>query len=558
MSKIVSITAIALILAAIAIVIMMPSRGTMFAAVCISLVSIILVVYNTSRVYEKYEDASTPEAKTSTVNLNSMLDEYGFTSITNLRNFIQRNYNEDLTRIKHDNTLTLYYSVFSIESAPEDQTRMWRNISPYFQNAIKTTKDACSVTPFNRTHLEFDETPFVNRSIGLEMLSNKISGPLSHQLGIAGNGTFSIFIVIHFNGFSSNNSMNYELFKIYGNTVSNNAVSLVIGSQPVAQTVNSPSGPIPTNVFEAQVSVVYGTQTLTPDDASSIQIDTSKTYMFIVNKTSKKLSLVMHDLADNKTKGAKIIDGVELEDPSVLMSNKDMSINTNKNLNANIFAFGVYNMYIVDDTALRNHMYTELFKTSEAFMKIARSMLSMQEYIDQVKACPFSDTVCQACNINDWTDFQNLLQSSPECKSAIDEYCSKNIKDPRCRCWDPLVNTSECKAYTSIFRQTACLNVDNIDIEMLSKIKTKYNLCDCNDIDKLVEKTTNAMREEAAPKLTNPVLPVKNKADAAYYGSPIQINTADNGGEDEDMMMPLTKNENEEKKSSWAFWKWLF
>lgn len=540
------ITNIALIVIGVTVVIVTFMRPSVpILLLLCSIISIITIYIHTqTSSFEGYEDAEVVgETKNS---IMSMLDEYGFPSVNALKDYINGNYNEDLDKIKEDNSLTLYYSVFSTNSAPEEHSRVWRNISPYFIKPPRAVKDSCSITPYDKTHFEFDEVPFVNRNVGLEILSNNITGPLSHQLGIAGNGTFSIFIVIRFNSFSSNNMMDYEVFKVYGNTISNNAISLVIGSQPLAQTTMGPSGPVPTNVYDVNLNVMFGTHVLAVEN--STQIDTTKTYMFIITKTSKKLSFIMHDLTSTTPEpGLKLIDAVELSEPSVRLSNKEMSINTNRNLNANIYAFGIYNRYLIDDSTLRSYMYTELFKTSDAFMKMARSMLKMQDQVDKIKACPYnSSSVRDACNITDWSDFNNVINSTPECKSAIDTYCSKNINDTRCRCWDPLVGTSECKSYMNIFRGSSCINVDNLDIDTLTKIKSKYNLCDCSAIDRITEKAEKA-NKDPPPQLTSPTVPVSDSSDALYYGTPIGINAS-----------PKPQEKHAHKnKATWKFWKWF-
>jgi len=61
--------------------------------------------------------------------------------------------------------------------------------------------------------------------------------------------------------------------------------------------------------------------------------------------------------------------------------------------------------------------------------------------------------------------FTRLSPQNTEC-IAVDEYCSKNVGGPRCKCRD-LTNTSaECKSYVNIYRAKA---VDNIDIDTLAQ-----------------------------------------------------------------------------------------
>jgi hypothetical protein len=479
---------------------------------------------------------------TSTPSVTDMIREYGFTSIQALKNFTKGDYNEDLSDIYEDSSLTLYYSVFSNNSAPMESSRVWKNISTYFQAKRDTS---CKDVAYEKTHLEFDETPYVNRIVGLEMLSNNISGPLSHQCGLQGNGTFSIFAVIKFNGFSANNTHPYEIIKLFGNTMNNNAITLSISPQPVAQTTSSPQGPVPTNIYNCKINVTFGTQTIeavTDTGSSDIPIDTTKKYMFVVTKTNKKLSLTLHDMSKKTGTPVKLINGHELTEPSVSFSNKEMALNTHKNLNANVFAVGTYNLYLVDETRLHTHMYNEIFKTSDEFMTIARNILNMQQQIDAIKACPYDKSVCDQCNVEDWTDIQKVMTSSTECKQAIDTYCSKNLDDPKCKCWDPMNTAVECKSYINIFRKNNCFQIENIDVETLQKIKNKYNLCECKEIEKIVDSIKPI--QQPLPTLTNADVKASEE-DAVYYGT--SLTTALDNKE-------LLK-ETQPKK---GFWAWLF
>jgi hypothetical protein len=477
-----------------------------------------------------------------TVTIDDTLRDYGFSSIQALREFIRGDYNEDLTQIFEDNSLTLYYSVFSYASIPVQNTRTWKNISKYFVN----DKTTCPNRPFEHTHLEFSEPPYVNKNVGLETLSNPLSGPLSHECGVQGNGTFSIFCVMRINGFSSNNSQTYDIFKLYGNTLSNNGVSLAIEPQPIAQTANSPNGPIPTHVFNAKMSVLFGSQTL---DVSMVSIDTKKTYMFVATKTNKKITLTMHDMSSKTGDPLKLIQDAELTDPTVSFSNKAFEINKHGNLNANIYAFGMFNLYLVDETRLKTYMYNELFKTSDEFMGIARNILNMQQQIDQLKACPYNPEVCSACtNVDDWTDIQKVLATDAECKKAIDVYCSKNLDDPKCKCWDPLNKTNECKSYLNIFRQNNMFQVENIDVETLGLIKNKYGLCDCKEMDRLMSAIKPAVSAQNESALTSAHVKADPK-DAAYYDSTLEAAVDANA---------QAEPKGEITKEKRTFWSWLF
>jgi hypothetical protein len=507
--------------------------------------------YQKENFVDEKDSANAVVATTGTLpktTINDMLRETGFTDIIALRNFLNGIYDENLQQITYDNALTLYYSVFSTSSLPMTQTRTWRNISPFFKS--ESSAQSCKIT-FPQTHLDFGEIPYSNRYVGLELVSNSISGPESHQLGIQGNGTFSMFTLLKFNSFSPNNNKPYELFKLYGNTVSNNAVSLTINPQPIALTQPSTllpttqeesSGtdkttsitlatntvPVVSNVYNVQMDLSFGSHTTTASMSGStnIPIVLGTKYMFVVTKTNTRLVLNMYDMS---TMSAPLINLVntELAEPTVLLSNKRFSINTEKNLNANVYAFGVYNINLLDELFLQQYLFKELYKMTDEFMSMLRAISSFQQSIDDIKACPYTEAVCSKCEINDWTDFQQIIASSPECRDAIDAHCSKNLTDPRCSCWDPNTTSAECKSYVNIFRSKACLNVENLDIESLSQVKKKYNLCDCTDIDKI----KNSLKESGA--CPNPDITVSNPYkkttpdDITFYDKSLVTNNYD-------------------------------
>lgn len=551
-----------------------------------------VMMWLSNRRTERFEEPPAQPADTTAkvTTLSTMLKDTGFSSVQALRDFLNGNYVESVNAISYENALTLYYSVFSSTSIPAANTRTWKNIAPYFKN--ESNAKTCKLG-YEDTHLQFGDIPYSNRFVGLELVSNNITGPESHQLGIQGNGTFSAFMVVKFNAFSANNTKPYELFKFYGNTVNNNAVSLTVHPQPFVTTPTQLPTPVvvtsedsttqritlpvvtPPNVFNVQMELTFATQVIpvSVNGSFTVPLTVGKPYMFIVTKSNTKITMEMHDMTTKTNTVIKLVDA-DLTDPTVLLSNKRMTINNDRNLNANIYAFGLYNMFLLDSSFLHTHIYQELSKLSESFLSAAKNISLFQETIDATKACPYGEDVCKKCQIDDWTDFQKVITSSPECRQAVDEYCSKNIGDPRCKCWDPSNTTSECKSYVNIYRAKACLQVDNIDLETLAQIKKKYNLCDCGDMDKIKKSLADS---GACPNqqtlLSNPAQAPKAD-DAGYYDRPIvakgydelvagTTNANTNGAALVDTSVPgvlsgFDKPEDDKKKASPGFFSWLF
>lgn len=412
--------------------------------------------------------------------VQNFIREHGIDSVSALQGFIEGSYNEDISPIMEDNTLTLYYSAFSQKSLPVEQTRKLTNISPYFKDS---KKPSCRFLQYESSHIDFIEPPYANRNMGIELLTNKAMGPPSHLLGIQGNGTFSMFMTLRFNGFSDNNEQEYELFKLYGNTEGNNALSLTIDAQPKSKDLAS---------ADVRILLHYGSQAPIPiryENSEYFRIEFAKTYLFVITKLNKKISLNLHDLSKDLTYDSthKLIENVELIDPNAFFSNKELSINGKQNLNANLFAFGLYNMYIMDEASLHHYIYKELFKSSETFQREARQILSFQKEIDELKACPYEENVCKECDdVTDWTDTNSIIKSSLKCRNAIDAFCTENTNHPKCSCWKASsMQTPECKSFVNVFKGLRMIDPENIDDATKEEISKRYKWCNCDEMDDL-------------------------------------------------------------------------
>lgn len=421
--------------------------------------------------------------------VNDFIRQNGFDSIQTLTDFVKGHYNEDFQNIMEQNTLTLYFSTFSSDSIPQLQNKLWKNISPYFKDVINSN---CKLLSYDQSHFDFDEIPYANTHVGIEMLSNKAYGPPSHLMGIQGNGTFSIFTVIKFNGFSNLNKVQ-NIFKIYGNTMGNNAITLSI--EGLIETKES-------KIIRVIPKLYYGDNPEilinNNNGESSFSLDMDKKYLIILTKKHRNISLSINDLSTETIQNSnhKIINEVEVNESNVLFSNKEMTLNENENLNANMYAFGIYNMHLLDETALHKYMYNELYKSTENFMREAKHILQFQNELNSLRSCPYDEKVCQECQINDWTDMDKILHSSESCKKEIDKFCTHNPTHAKCKCWRPeYKDTSQCRSYVNIFKNEKWANVDHMDKSMIQAIQEKYKLCDCEETDKLKEKLSSKEKE---------------------------------------------------------------
>ena len=383
-----------------------------------------------------------------------------------------KNENEDIGPFARN--MTIYYSAFSRTSYPSN-TKKWYNISPYFSSPA----NVCPDVKIEDTNAYFLEVPSFSTENGFGLGLNKVIGPKSHQLGISANDSFTIFFTISFNEFLSKESNTLEVLKIYANTLNNIGISLVIQND-YKITEN--------NLIATNAELIFGNRT---EKLNMPAISIEYVYFFCIIKSGHKITVNLYpnigDLASTYNKFSNLANFIVDED--VLLSNKELSINNNKNIQAHIFNFGIYNKAISNQTlvALYNNIQSQIQKHSQVLQDLTGVISNLNKQITKIKDCPYPDTICSKCTgITDWTNMTNvILNASPECLAAIHEYCLKNPEKEICSCWNPsnvLSKTEACKNYTSIFNGNKCITPDQLDAQTLEVIKTKYNLCSCSAV----------------------------------------------------------------------------
>lgn len=434
------------------------------------------------------------------------------TDITSMNN----NYNENFYAIAPN--LVLYYSAFSKASYPKDNDYKWLNISPYFT----APENTCPDIRIEDTHMRFLMNPFFSKETGFSLSSNHIEGPKCHQLGITGNDSFTLFFTISISGlvnktngntrsspFESNDT--FEIIKLYGNTINNNGLSIYIDKNVV----------MAGTAYGVNIIVEYGANKpfISKDPAHQnnlILINPLHTHLFVLVKKPGNVTLFMYPNIDNIGMNSesrmiiieKQLDGNEV----VLLSNKSLIINRNKNITGHIFNFGIYNKAIDDShvSLLFIHIQTELHKTNKLLQDLASQIKLLQDEVKNKNPCPYNSSVCKACeNIKDWSNIANIiLNADNTCLSQINNFCIANPLHDHCMCWNSqnsISRTMGCQNYMSIFNNTKLVAPDNVDVDSLDVIKKKHNLCNCADID-LLRQFVNEMKQEKRQTLTRPPL----------------------------------------------------
>lgn len=159
--------------------------------------------------------------------------------------------------------------------------------------------------------------------------------------------------------------------------------------------------------------------------------------MLIVSKDHGRVSVLWTDLD-----APAAVPTVLLDEPlpaameHVMLSNRDMLINGERNLSGNISVFAVWSraLGVADAAALHGHYRQVLRRQDPEFRK-----LEAVAHAGQVaKACPYDTEACAACKgVSDWTDPATLLTASDTCRADVHRFCTNNPAHARCVCWRP-------------------------------------------------------------------------------------------------------------------------
>ncbi len=485
--------------------------GTLFAFASI------WFLWSTSKKKQEHfiDDGATLNKILSIIGIQNSMNTADLTKVAENITTMGSDYNENLQQIQTG--LTIYYSAFSKKSFPTI-SKTWNNISPFFLVPNKS----CPDVQYEITHANFSQPPTYSRESGFSLGKLILQGPKSHELGISGNSSFTIFFTARFTSFEATananaNESNYEILKIFANTPNNNGLTLFIPENKKTTTDSS--------TYNVTIGVQYGTQTVYGEDPKTkkpdIVINTGFTYMFVIVKDGLDLTLHIFPNIDNISSNPQsrntIINKFKLSSQQdVLFSNKEMVINRNANVYTQIFNFGTYNRGL-DDNAIASvfiHTQTELHKSNQLLKDLATQIQLLRSQVNQLKACPYDVNVCTQCkDIKDWTNITDVLGNANDgCLTSINEFCKKNPKHPQCRCWDAsnsISKTKQCTNYVNIFTKANIITPDNIDNKSLENIKNTHNLCSCAELESLKKILSDSLAASAVSQAS--AMPTKTK-----------------------------------------------
>jgi hypothetical protein len=407
--------------------------------------------------------------------------------------------------------------------------------------------------------LVFQPPTNIETQYGYSLTGTVLEGPPSHQLGIQGDGSFTVFCTLRFTGFGSGAAAGVagaaeataakDLFRIYANTPTLNGLALTVTNATLA----SPSAPTLYNVdmvlqFGSKTYCVCGapgsTVSVPATEAAGtgaaagqafavegLVVDTSKVYTLVIAKDAQNRTLTMWSLEDHRNTvpelNKKIVAGAAVQAEDVLLSNKPLTFNPNRNMQAVLYALGFYNKALSEAEVgvLREHLkdFVDLLDAE---------VTGLREQLNAFLACPYDSAyVCaNACenitSASNWGRPNVLLGSaSPACLTAIAGYCRSNVTRPECECWDPAktkYSDPGCVTLRRAYDPVSYLDKTALTDDDLSFIKANYDSKLC----------------PAPPPPPPPVVPV------AAPAPPPAVPHIDAGA-----LEPLPQSPN--------FWKWL-
>jgi hypothetical protein len=409
------------------------------------------------------------------------------------------NYNEDIKPI--ESGMTIYNTAFSKLSYPT-KTIQWYNMASFFAN------NACPDTRLSDTHLYFRNIPSYSKEKGFYLLNNPIKGPMSFQMGINANESFTIFFTMKFDmATAGKTERDIDLINLYANTINNNGLSLSISKNIELYNASDKLN------IKSNLNMAFGEHKMTKE----FIINNAYTYLFVIVKDNLNIKLYAYPNIDSLSVSSNdYVTVLEFNiDPEtdVLLSNKEMQINRYGNTTAYLYNFGVYN-YALTQPYIANvytHIQAELHKFNFVVKEFSNIIQTLEEQKMNAMKCPYDSNVCDKCtSIKDWTNMIDIVSNATdECLTSINEFCIKNPTHEQCVCWNPAnvqSKTIMCKKYISLF------DTKN-EKQIIDEIKQEYDLCPCSSVQ-------NQNNQE---QITNKQLIIPNMIHKAYDNSKSDI-----------------------------------
>ena len=325
-------------------------------------------------------------------------------------------------------------------------------------------------------NLKFNNPPLFSNENGFYLGNNTITGPDCNKLGIDFMSVYTILIVCKHGNLPDSNANDIELLKLYATSENSpNGLTLSIKANTLTN-VN--------NVQVGSLQLAYADQPASPclvhnssDSLINFDRDVLTFYFLVKENTTFKIKTI----TEANPSIVKVFE-YQPNNSNVTFANNNMRINRLANWNANIYTFAVFNQGLTDDdiTQTYNHIMVEYMKYRDpSFKNVIMTYNNTVDTIQNITKCPFNSTVCNNCQmVHKWYDINNVMSSSQQCKTSINDFCTSNKNNPWCQCWDPSnANPQACKLFKGIFGTNSSY-LDHLTEAELAEIKKKYGLLD--------------------------------------------------------------------------------
>lgn len=469
-----------------------PSPQEMIVVGIVAFVLVVVALYRAMIKHDKEQFVDQPISNS----LDSLLTLFGIKTGAEHNYVVSDDIPENLADI--ESGLILYYSSFDKASFPGSAVS-WKNIAPFF----KTPQTDCPEITYNATHLTFETEPGYARDLGFTLNQNKITGPKSHLLGINGNGSFTLGFLAKFDSFSPS-TLTFDLYQQFANLPGMSGIKLYIKPN---------STMFGTDGYAVNMVLQIGSKEIPTKDPGNFEspsyiLHTSQVYLIMVTKEGAHVSLDLYPNVGNisgTTAATRLIDQVDISQEEIMFSNKPVLINGNKNLSAKLYSVAIYNRALNTDqsVALFNHYKIEVNRSNRVIKEFVTKIQELKGQIANSRACPYNEAICTECvGIDDWTNMQEIITNASQgCLNAIHQFCSQNPTNKLCACWNSknvVSRTTQCQNYVSIFSSEPQCTMEKITPEMLDQIKSRNNLCSCQDIDAIRQALLVTQQKEAA------------------------------------------------------------
>lgn len=370
---------------------------------------------------------------------------------------------EDVSSISRD--LVQYFSAFDKKSYLDGQ-KEWKNIVKIKGFNCDTTMKLSKVSKY------FVQT-------GIELGDNTLTGPLSNTMNIRFGSPFTICFAVTMQQLINTSKNTIELFKMFANSPNNNGLRLYINNDSIDTSNGSNSGSLFFQFADKEPVVCKITKT---DD--KINFPQNTLLFFIIVREASNVRVLM---INERTDKIEEVASVAIESTDVTFSNKELFFNRQGNWKANMFNVAFFNNALDNIRVASYYMYVKDLYTkynNPAYLEALRKYLESMKAFETLKRCPFPKDVCNKCSsVEDWSNFQSIIDAPATCKIAIAKYCSTNPTHPFCECWNkssPKYTSTTCVLLRALYngnKDSVCENVCKIPKEqsLLTPIDYKGN-----------------------------------------------------------------------------------